>query len=86
MKWISAKDIRAVATAVQRLIDQQPKDPPFAIGAPWTGHANPEELSRLATLHTRITRKQKTLSDLKAERTTIMNRCIRRMRRTAGKN
>ncbi|OIQ42791.1 MAG: hypothetical protein BM560_01000 [Roseobacter sp. MedPE-SWde] len=86
MKWFSAKDIRAVATAVQQLIDLEPKEPPFALGAPWTHHASPEELTRLAKLHTRISRKQKSLSELKAERTTIMNRCIRRMRRSAGKS
>ncbi len=86
MKLFSPKDLRAVATAVQKLIDQQPEDQPFALGAPWTGHANPEELTRLAKLHHRITRKQKSLSELKAERTRIMNRCIRRMRRNDGKN
>jgi hypothetical protein len=45
-----------------------------------------EEVERLARLNLRIERKEQTLAELRKERTTIMNRCIRRMRRAAGKD
>jgi hypothetical protein len=59
---------------------------PFGISAPWFQFANPEEVERLAKLHVRIERRQMIVSDDIGERTKIMNRCIRRMRRAAGKN
>ncbi|WP_258547007.1 hypothetical protein [Phaeobacter gallaeciensis] len=43
-------------------------------------------MRRLAKLHGRIKRRQRSLDDLVAERQKIMNRCIRRMRRDSGKN
>lgn len=58
---------------------------PFECGAPWTAFATEEELMRLGTLQARITRRERTLSELKAERKRIMNRNIRRMRRADGK-
>ncbi|KIC12878.1 hypothetical protein RA19_00280 [Leisingera sp. ANG-M1] len=59
---------------------------PFGISAPWFQFANAEEVERLAKLHVRIERRQLILSDDIGERTKIMNRCIRRMRRAAGKS
>lgn len=59
---------------------------PFDCGAPWTGHATDEELKRLGTLQGRITRREKALQELRAERKRIMKRCITRMRRSVGKN
>jgi hypothetical protein len=86
MKDLSDIAISAVAAAVQDLMEQEQKEAPFELGAPWTYHANPEELERLAKLHSRIQRKQRALSALIGERKTIMDRCIRRQRRTKGKN
>jgi ribosomal protein L10 len=86
VKDLSDIAISAVAAAVQDLMEQEPKEAPFELGAPWTHHANPEELERLAKLHSRIQRKQRALSALIGERKTIMDRCIRRQRRTQGKN
>lgn len=63
-----------------------PLDDPFGIGAPWLQYADEADLARLAKLHPRIMRRQKILSDTIAERTKIMKRCIRRMRRAAGKD
>ena len=57
----------------------------FEGGAPWTGHASDEELKRLGTVQGRIARRERALKELKAERTRIMNRCIRRMRRKDGR-
>lgn len=59
---------------------------PFGIDAPWLRHADGAELAQLAKLHGRIERKKRNLSDTISERTRIMNRCIRRMRRAAGKD
>jgi hypothetical protein len=63
-----------------------PISEPFGISAPWFQFANPDEVERLAKLHVRIERRQMIISDDIGERTKIMNRCIRRMRRAAGKN
>jgi hypothetical protein len=86
VKDLSDIAISAVAAAVQDLMEQEQKEAPFGLGAPWTHHANPEELERLAKLHRRIQRKQRALSALICERKTIMDRCIRSPRRTQGKN
>ncbi|RBW61442.1 hypothetical protein DS909_01635 [Phaeobacter gallaeciensis] len=59
---------------------------PFGLRAKWLHFANQRELRRLAKLHGRIKRRQRSLDDLVAERQKIMNRCIRRMRRDSGKN
>ena len=58
---------------------------PFGLGARWLQWAQERELRRLAKLHLRIDRKERALAELRSERTKIMNRCIRRMRRHAGK-
>jgi hypothetical protein len=58
---------------------------PFECGAPWTGYATEAELKRLGTLQARINRREQSLREMKAERRLIMNRNIRRMRRTDGK-
>ncbi|AUR11190.1 hypothetical protein PhaeoP48_01193 [Phaeobacter inhibens] len=63
-----------------------PLDDLFGLGAPWMEHADEAELARLAKLAPRIMRRQKILSETIAERTKIMNRCIRRMRRARGQN
>lgn len=57
---------------------------PFGLRARWLRFAQDVELRRLARLHIRITRRERALADLRAERTTIMMRCIRRMRRAEG--
>jgi len=58
----------------------------FGLKAAWLRFAKERELARLAKLHVRIELKERALKDLRAERTMIMNRCIRRMRRAAGKD
>lgn len=62
------------------------RNQPFGLKAMWLHFAQEAELRRLAKLHVRIELKKANLSDLISERQTIMNRCIRRMRRSAGKN
>lgn len=57
----------------------------FECGAPWTAYAKDEELKRLGTLQRRISVRERALKDLRAERTRIMMRCVRRMRRKEGK-
>lgn len=61
------------------------KAQPFGIRAMWLHFAQETELRRLAKLHVRIELKKANLADLVRERQSIMNRCIRRMRRAAGK-
>ena len=53
--------------------------------APWNDHAKHEEKQRLATIERRLELKKATVEELLAERRTIMQRCIRRMRRAEGK-
>lgn len=57
----------------------------FECGAPWTAHASDDELKRLGTLQRRIKTRERALKELRAERTRIMMRCVRRMRRKEGK-
>lgn len=59
---------------------------PFGIGADWMRAADSAELARLATLEVRIERKKQILAETISERTRIMRRCIRRIRRAAGKD
>lgn len=59
---------------------------PFECGAPWTRHATPAELKRLAKLQMRIWLREMGLKDDRAERRRIMKRCIQRMSRANGKN
>lgn len=56
----------------------------FDCGAPWTAHATDAELRRLGKVQGRIVRRQQAIRELRAERTRIMMRCIRRMRRKKG--
>ncbi len=58
----------------------------FQCNAAWVHHAEMSELRRLAVLQGRIIRAQLRLDDLRAERTKIMSRCIKRMRRLLGLN
>lgn len=53
--------------------------------APWNDHAKSEEKQRLALIESRLKLKKATIDELLAERRTIMQRCIRRMRRAEGK-
>jgi hypothetical protein len=69
----------------EKVIKPQP-DSVFGLRAAWLRFAEQREIVRLAKLHGRIKRKEEALKRLRAERTTIMNRCIRRMRRASGKN
>jgi len=62
------------------------KAEPFGLRVAWLHFANEMELRRLAKLHVRIERRKRGLDDLVGERQRIMNRCIRRMRRSNGKN
>jgi hypothetical protein len=66
--------------------NRPPKPKLFGLKAAWLKYASGRELKRLAKLHVRIERREQALVDLRAERSKIMNRCIRRMRRKAGKN
>ncbi len=59
---------------------------PFGVDAPWLQFANPEEIERLAKLQVRIERRKLILGEDVGERKLIMKRCIRRMRRVAGKD
>ncbi|MBB3995916.1 hypothetical protein GGR95_003582 [Sulfitobacter undariae] len=63
-----------------------PKPDLFGIQAAWLHFANEIEVRRLAKLHMRMERRKRGLDDLISERQRIMNRCIRRMRRSNGKN
>jgi len=58
---------------------------PFGIDAPWLHFARLLELTRLATLHVRIQRRQRAIDEMIKERRKIMMRCIRRMRRAGGR-
>jgi hypothetical protein len=82
--------ICVVDLTVQKPIGMGHNCPPrpklFGLKAAWLKFADGRELKRLAKLHVRIERREQALADLRAERTKIMNRCIRRMRRKAGKN
>ncbi|WP_226554799.1 hypothetical protein [Celeribacter naphthalenivorans] len=63
-----------------------PKIEKFGVGPNWMQFAEEPELRRLAKLHIRIERKTAALQALTKERQTIMQRCIRRMRRLSGKD
>lgn len=71
-----------------KAIGPKPKREPvlFACGAAWTAFANRVELLRLARLQARIEMRETAIAELRAERTKIMMRCIRRMRRAEGKS
>lgn len=78
---------RRVAVAAARIgHNGGPAMVPFGIGANWLQVATEAELRRLAKLHLRIERRRAGLAREVAERQLIMNRCIRRMRRAAGKD
>lgn len=63
-----------------------PRKEPFGLRAAWLHFANEREIRRLAKLHIRIEMKERALAEIRKERTTIMNRCIRRMRRDSGRD
>ncbi len=63
-----------------------PKPEPFGLRSAWLRFANAVELRRLAKLHMRVKLKERALKEVISERQRIMNRCIRRMRRSEGKN
>jgi hypothetical protein len=78
----------ADATAQRRIgkgHNGPPKKKVFGLTAAWLRFARNAELKRLAKLHVRIERREQAIKDLRKERTTIMNRCIRRMQRDTGK-
>ena len=54
--------------------------------APWVSEATEEEIARYLVIDGRLERSMATTRDMLAERKRIMRRCIRRMRRTQGKN
>lgn len=59
---------------------------PFGLRAAWLRFATELELRRLAKLQARIERRKRGLAELRADQRLIMMRCIRRMRRSEGKN
>jgi hypothetical protein len=77
---------RTEAATTQTPPQSKRRNQPFGLKAMWLHFAHDAELRRLAKLHVRIELKKANLSDLISERQTIMNRCIRRMRRSEGKN
>ena len=78
-KPITAMDwFRAIGPRVSKVVK------PFQGGALWTAYADDAQLRRLARLQARIERKQTTLSELKQERRSIMQCCVKRMRRDRG--
>ncbi len=91
MKRRQKADIAAQDREAQRLAaligsnGSPPLVEPFGIDAPWFQFAEAEEVERLAKLHVRIERRKLILSEDVGERKLIMKRCIRRMRRAAGK-
>ena len=58
---------------------------PLGLRAAWLRYADKAELRRLAKLHVRIERKKAALTVLTDERRLVMMRCIRRMRRSEGR-
>ncbi|MCG7574872.1 hypothetical protein MHM39_14970 [Phaeobacter sp. CNT1-3] len=83
-----AEEDRKVAEMAAMIGDNggPPLEQPFGIDAPWLRYADEADLARLAKLQPRISRRKAILAETIAERTKIMNRCIRRMRRAGGKN
>jgi len=65
------------------IIGPRPKTAPavFQCGAPWTAYATDSELKRLGVVQARIERRKRALEALRKERTKVMMRCVRRMRR-----
>lgn len=53
--------------------------------APWEDHLNDDEKQRLAVLRSRRGLKEKTLEEISTEIQRMMNRAIKRMRRSKGK-
>ena len=82
----AAKAGRAAGGAAQIGHNGGPSMEPFGLGSNWLASATEAELRRLAKLHLRISRRKAGLAIEVAERQLIMNRCIRRMRRAAGKD
>ena len=66
--------------------NRPPKSQPFGLKSAWLHFAKAVELKRLAILHVRIERKKAALHELVTERQKIMHRCIRRMRRSNGRD
>lgn len=56
----------------------------FQCGAPWTRFASDAELKRLGVLEGRLTRLDRRAKEIRKERTKVMMRCVRRMRRERG--
>ena len=83
---IRANARRAAVSAAPIGHNGGPVMAPFGIGSNWLRAATDAELRRLAKLHLRIERRKAGLALEVAERQLIMNRCIRRMRRAAGKD
>lgn len=57
-----------------------------ALHANWRAFLNNDESQRLSDLDARMGRRIQSLADDQREKTRIMNRAIRRMRRKQGKN
>lgn len=81
-----AKTRRVAATAARIGHNGGPALDLFGVGANWLRSATEAELRQLAKLHLRIGRRKAGLAGLIVERQLIMNRCIRRMRREAGRD
>lgn len=76
------------AEHLYQIIGPKEKSAPevFDCGAPWTAHASRQELLELARVQGWIVRREQALRELRARRTRIMMRCVRRMRREKGLN
>lgn len=80
-----------ISIAVQEmaaLVGPRRKQKPtaFKSTAPWVRFATKIELRILSRIQGRIERMELRLKETRAQRTRIMNRCIKEMRRSEGKN
>lgn len=76
-------DIDALRQAIGPRTKQKEAPTPTA---PWAEHLTEEEAARLKVLDSRLANSERVRKDTQAERSRIMNRCIRRGRRKQGKN
>ena len=76
---------RAAPAAAQIGHNGGPEIEPFGVGSAWLRAATEAELRQLAKLHLRIERRRAGLAGLMGERRLIMMRCIRRLRRSSGR-
>ena len=76
--------VRTVKSITQAGLYGGPRLDLFGLKSAWVRFASERELRRLARLHLRIERRKEAIRQIHSERELIMNRCIRRMRRSKG--